>query len=215
MTTLILADDHALVRQGLRMILECESDLEVVGEAGDGLEALRLVEQLGPDILIVDVMMPNLSGLEAARQARRRWPKMKVIMLSMYDTEAYVVEALQAGAAAYVLKKATSGDLVHAVRRVMAGGLYLSPPLDERAIEAYIRNAQATRLDPYESLTARERQVLHLAAEGLNNPQIAERLSLSPRTIEMHRAHLMKKLDLKSQTDLIRYALKRGILPEE
>ncbi|KAF0109020.1 MAG: signal transduction response regulator LuxR family [Anaerolineaceae bacterium] len=214
MTTLLLADDHALVRQGLRMLLESEPDLQVVGEAGDGSEALRLAEGLRPDILIVDVMMPGLSGLEVAQQVRRRWPKVKVIVLSMYDSEAYVVEALQAGASAYVLKKATSSDLVHAVRRVIEGGLYLSPPLDERAIQAYTQKAQATRLDLYESLTAREREVLGMAAEGLSAPQIAGRLSLSPRTAEMHRANLMKKLSLKSQTELIRYALKRGLLAE-
>ncbi len=215
MTTLLLADDHALLRQGLRMLLESEPDLKVVGEAGDGPEALRLAELARPDILIVDVMMPGLGGLEVAQQARHRWPKMKVIMLSMYDTEAYVVEALQAGASAYVLKKATSSDLIHAVRRVLEGGLYLSPPLDERAIQAYTQKANETRLDPYESLTAREREVLGMAAEGSSNPQIAAQLSLSPRTVEMHRANLMKKLGLKSQTELIRYALKRGILAEE
>lgn len=214
MTTLLLADDHALVRQGLRMLIESEPDLQVVGEAGDGSETLRLAGLLRPDILVVDVMMPGLSGLEVAGQARKRWPKMKVIVLSMHDSEAYVVEALQAGAAAYVLKKATSSDLIHAVRRVSEGGLYLSPPLDERAIAAYVRNSHSARLDPYESLTAREREVVQLAAEGLSNPQIAAKLSLSPRTAEMHRANLMKKLGLKTQTDLVRYAMKRGVLEE-
>jgi len=154
--------------------------------------------------------MPGLSGLEVAQQTRRRWPKMKVIILSMYDTEAYAVEALQAGASAYVLKKATSSDLLQAVRRVIEGGLYLSPPLNERAIAAYIQTSQATRLDPYESLTAREREIFQLAAEGLSNPQIAGRFSLRLRTVEMHRASLMRKLVLKNQTELIRYALKRG-----
>jgi len=214
-TSILLADDHALVRQGLRMLLEAEPDLRVVGEAGDGNEALRLAEKLHPDLLIVDVMMPGLGGLEAARQARSRSPQTKVIVLSMHENEAYVVEALRAGVSAYVLKKATSSDLIHAVRRVLEGGLYLSPPLDERAIAAYARNAQTARLDPYESLTARERQVLGLAAEGLTSPQIAERLSLSPRTAEMHRANLMKKLDLKNQSELVRFAIKRGILDKE
>jgi len=214
-TSILLADDHALVRQGLRMLLEAEPDLRVVGEAGDGNEALRLAEKLHPDLLIVDVMMPGLGGLEAARQARSRSPQTKVIVLSMHENEAYVVEALRAGVSAYVLKKATSSDLIHAVRRVLEGGLYLSPPLDERAIAAYARNAQTARLDPYESLTARERQVLGLAAEGLTSPQIAERLSLSMRTAEMHRANLMKKLDLKNQSELVRFAIKRGILDKE
>jgi DNA-binding NarL/FixJ family response regulator len=160
-------------------------------------------------------MMPGISGLEVARQAHHRWPGMRIIALSMYDTEAYVVEALQAGASAYVLKKATSRDLIYAVQRVMEGGLYLSPPLDERAIETYVQHAQETRLDPYESLTDREREVLQLVAEGMNNPEIAARLQISARTVEMHRANLMHKLSLKTKTELIRYALRRGILAEE
>jgi len=214
-TTILLADDHALLRQGLRMLLESEPDLKVVGEAGDGHETLRLTERLRPDIIIVDVMMPGVGGLEVATRVHRSLPKTKVIVLSMYDTEAYVIEALQAGASAYVLKKASSIDLINALRRVLEGGLYLSPPLDEKAIEAYARLSKATRPDPYEDLTAREREVLSLAAEGLTNPQVAEHLSLSPRTVEMHRASLMKKLGLKNQSELIRFAIRRGILPEE
>jgi len=215
-TTIILADDHHVVRQGLRALLEAEPDFRVVGEAGDGLEAIQLVERLQPAVLVLDLVMPGLSGLEATRQVRQRSPQTRIVILSMYSTEAYVVEALRNGAAAYVLKRATSDELVHAIREAVAGRRYLSPPLSQRAIELYVQKAEATAMDKYVTLTNREREVLGLVAQGHTNTQIAALLSISPRTVEMHRANLMKKLDLHSQADLIRYALKRGLpLPEE
>lgn len=213
MTTIALADDHQVVRNGLRVLLEAEPDFSVVGEAGDGLEAVRLVERLQPDVLVLDLMMPGLNGLEVARQVSQRSPQTRVVILSMYDNEAYVLEALRAGAAAYVPKESTSAELVRAIREAVAGRRYLSPPLSERAIEIYIQKAESAALDPYETLTAREREVLHLVAEGHTNAEIAARLFVSPRTIETHRANLMRKLGLHTQTDLIRYALRRGILP--
>jgi len=215
MTTIVLADDHQVVRNGLRVLLEAEPDFSVVGEAGDGLEAVRLVERLQPDVLVLDLMMPGLNGLEVARQVSQRSPQTRVVILSMYDNEAYVLEALRAGAAAYVLKESTSAELVRAIREAVAGRRYLSPPLSERAIEIYIQKAESAALDPYETLTAREREVLHLVAEGHTNAEIAARLFVSPRTVETHRANLMRKLGLHTQTDLIRYALRRGILPME
>ena len=215
MTTIVLADDHHVVRQGLRALLEAEADFSVVGEAADGLEVAGLVERLEPDVLIVDVMMPGLGGLEVTRQVRQRCPKTRVVVLSMYASEAYVVEALRNGAGGYVLKDASAADLLEAVQAVAAGRRYLSPPLSERAIDAYVERAKAGRLDLYETLTTREREVLHLAAEGYSNPEVAARLSISPRTVETHRANLMRKLALQSQSDLIRYALRRGILPVE
>jgi two-component system response regulator NreC len=210
MTTILLADDHVIVRQGVHMLLESEPDLQVVGEAGTGEEVLQLVGQLHPDILILDVMMPGMKGIEVVRRVHHRWPKTELIVLSMYDTEAYVVEALQAGASAYVLKRATSDELLFAIKRVLAGGLYLSPPLDERAIQIYINRTHATRLDPFESLTTRQREVLSLALEGYSNQQIAEELSLSPRTVEMHRATLMHKLGVRNQAELVHLALCKG-----
>jgi two-component system, NarL family, response regulator NreC len=213
--TIILADDHHMMRQGLRMLLEAEEDFRVVAEAGDGREAVRLAERLTPDILIVDVMMPSLNGLEVTRQVGQRSPRTRVIMLSMYSNEAYVLKALSNGAAGYVLKEATATDLIRAVREVVAGRRYLSPPLSEHAIAAYVEKAQDGLLDPYEALTTREREVLQLAAEGRTNADIAAALCISPRTVETHRAHLMHKLGLHSQADLIRYALRRGILPLE
>jgi two-component system, NarL family, response regulator NreC len=213
--TIILADDHHMMRQGLRMLLEAEEDFRVVAEAGDGREATQLAERFTPDVLIVDVMMPGLNGLEVTRQVGKRSPQTRVIMLSMYSNEAYVLEALRNGAAGYVLKEASATDLIRAVREVVAGRRYLSPPLSEHAIEAYVQKAQDELLDPYETLTTREREVLQLAAEGRTNADIAAALCVSPRTVETHRAHLMHKLGLHSQADLIRYALRRGILPLE
>ena len=215
MTTIVLADDHHVVRHGLRSLLEAEPDFSVVGEAGDGLEAAQLVERLQPDVLVLDMMMPGLNGLEVTRQVGQRSRRTHVVILSMHANEAHVLEALRAGAAAYVLKESTYAELVHAVREAVAGRRYLSPPLSERAIEAYMKKAESDALDPYEMLTAREREVLHLVVEGHTSAEIADRLFVSRRTVETHRANLMRKLGLRTHTDLIRYALQRGILPME
>lgn len=213
--SVLLADDHHVVRQGLRVLLESTPEFSVVGETGDGLEVVDLVERLNPDVLVVDVMMPGLNGLEVTRRASKAAPQTGIVVLSMYGNEAYVQEALRNGAVGYVLKNASTADLIHAVREAAAGRRYLGPPLSERAIEAYVQKAKETTLDMYETLTAREREVLHLTAEGLSNTEIAARLFLSPRTVEAHRANLMHKLDLHTQTDVIRYALQRGIISIE
>jgi two-component system response regulator NreC len=214
-TTIVLADDHHVVRQGLRALLEAEPDFTIVGEAADGLEVASLVERLEPDVLVLDLMMPGLNGLDVVRQVSQRALQTRVVILSMHSNEAYVLEALRNGVAGYVLKESTASDLAQAVREAAAGRRYLSPPLSERAIEAYLHKAEATPLDMYETLTGREREVLHLTAEGYNNSEIAERLCISARTVETHRANIMRKLGLRSQTDLIRYAFKRGILTME
>jgi two-component system response regulator NreC len=211
--TILLADDHHVMRQGLRMLLEAQEDFRVVAEAGDGLEAVKLVERLKPHVLIVDLMMPGINGLEVARQVSHHSPQTRIIVLSMYGNEPYVLEALRNGAVGYVLKDANAAELLRAVHEVIAGRRYLSPPLSEHAIEAYLQKAQDAVLDLYETLTTREREVLQLAAEGRTNADIAAVLYVSPRTVETHRAHLMHKLGLHTQADLIRYALKRGILP--
>ncbi|HEX9871939.1 MAG TPA: response regulator transcription factor [Candidatus Tectomicrobia bacterium] len=212
-TTVVLADDHPVVRQGLHALLETQSDFIVVGEAADGLEAVRLVERLKPNVLVLDLMMPGLNGLEVTRQVCQRTPQTCVVIVSMYSNEAYVLEALRNGATGYVLKDTETSELVQAVREVAAGRRYLSPPLSERAIEAYVKKAHAAPLDLYETLTTREREVLHLSAEGCTNAEIGTRLGISPRTAETHRANLLRKLGLHSQTELVRYALQRGILP--
>jgi len=214
-TTIVLADDHNVVRQGLRALLETEPDFRVVGEAGDGLGAVHLVERLQPDVLVLDLMLPGLSGLEVTRLVRQGSPQTRVLILSMHADEAYVLRALKNGAAGYALKDSSVADLVQAVREVAGGRRYLSPPLSERAIERYAQRAEGVTEDSYEQLTTREREVLHLAAEGHTNAEIGALLGISPRTAETHRANLMRKLGLKSQTDLIRYALRRGILPLE
>jgi DNA-binding NarL/FixJ family response regulator len=213
--TVVLADDHHIVRQGLRVLLEAEGDFSVIGEEADGLKVVELVERLRPNVLLLDVMMPGLNGLEITRQIAKRAMQTRVVILSMHASETYVLEALRHGAAGYVLKDANPTELVQAVREVRAGRRYLSRGLSERAIDAYAEKAQAAPADAYETLTTREREVLQLAAESSSASEIAARLGISPRTVETHRENLMRKLGLKSQTDLIRYALRRGILPLE
>ena len=211
-TTIVLADDHKVVRQGLKALLEAEPDFRVVGEAGDGLQAIQRVESLTPRVIVLDLMMPGLNGLDVTPQIKKCSPNTQVVVLSMYSNEAYVLEALGNGASAYVLKDSSSDDLVFAVREAAAGRRYLSPPLSDRAIEVYQQRAKATTLDRYETLTTREKEVLHLAAEGRTSAEIASRLGISARTAETHRSHLMHKLDLHTQAELIRFALRRGIV---
>ncbi|HJR79103.1 MAG TPA: response regulator transcription factor [Anaerolineales bacterium] len=211
--TVLLADDHPIIRHGLLRLLEAEPDIRVVGEASDGLQAVELAEKLKPKILVIDMMMPGLNGLEVLRQVRRRSPATLNIVLSMQSADAYVVEALKSGASGYILKDSGPGEVLIAVRQVLQGKRFLSPKLSERLIDAYIHTSETSVVDPYETLTNREREVLQMASEGMTTAEIAKRLSISPRTIELHRARMMNKLGLHGQTDLIRYALKRGILP--
>jgi DNA-binding NarL/FixJ family response regulator len=210
--TLLLADDHAVVRLGLQRLVENEPDFRVVSEVADGLQVLPEVERLHPDVLLLDLVMPGLSGLEVLRQVRKRCPKTRVVILSMHANEAYVLEALRNGAAAYVLKGSNGSEVLEAVRAVVAGRRYLSPPLSELAIQTYLEKAEEAAPTAYDALTTREREVLQLSAEGYNNSQIAARLFISRRTVETHRANVFRKLGLHTQTDLVRYALRRGII---
>lgn len=212
MVRIILADDHKIVREGIQRLLEEEAGLQVVATAADGLETVRLVDAQPPDVLIVDLMMPGINGLEVTRQVAQRYPQVRIIILSMHADEAYVIEALRSGAMGYVLKESGHVDLLAAIREVQAGRRYLSAPLSERAIDAYVSSAQQTSGNAYDSLTTREREVLQLAAQGHTAAEIAQRLIISPRTVETHRANLMQKLGLRSQAELIRFALQRGIL---
>lgn len=209
--TIILADDHHIVRQGFKSLLENHGGFSVVAEAGDGLEALRLTARLKPDVLVVDLMMPGLNGIEVTRRIAKLSPHTKVIILSMYMDEPYVIEALQNGASGYVLKESNISDLVKAIHEVSAGRHYLGSPLSELAIEAYKEKTRGISLDPYNTLTAREREVLQLVVEGCTSAEIAARLFISQRTVESHRASMMQKLSLGSRAELIEYALKRGI----
>jgi two-component system response regulator NreC len=213
--SVMLADDHAIVRQGLRAILNTVSDVKLVGEAADGQEALRLAERLRPEVLVLDLMLPGLNGFEVARQVRRRSPHTQVVVLSMHSDAAYVLEALRAGALGYVVKDAGVEELLRAVRMAAAGRRYLSPPLSETALGAVAGRPEGEGLppDPYETLTAREREVLQLTAEGLSGAAVAARLFISPRTVESHRANLMRKLGVRNQKELIRYALQRPPAP--
>ncbi len=213
MITILLADDHQVVRQGLRSLLEKEPDFKIVGEAASGLEASQLVESLKPDVLVLDLMMPDMNGLEVTRQVKKRARATNIVILSMHRNERYVIEVLRAGAGAYVLKESSADDLAHAIRAVVAGQRYLSPALSEMAIEAYVHSTDQPSTDPYDTLTTREREVLHMAAQGYNNAGIGDYLHISQRTVEVHRSNIMRKLNLTNQTDLIRYALKRGIIP--
>jgi len=208
----ILADDHQIVRQGLRALLEAESDMTVVGEVSEGLSVADTVTRLAPDVLVLDLMMPGLNGLEVTRQVSQRSPSVRIIVLSMHANEAYVLEALRNGAAGYVLKDSSTDTLVTAIRTTMEGRRYLCAPLSEMAMEAFMQKAQNVAVDPYDSLTGREREVLQLAAEGHTNTAIADRLSISPRTAEVHRARIMEKLQLTNQTGLIKYAIRKGLL---
>ena len=215
MTTILLAEDHHVVRQAFKVLLEDDSDWLVVGEAANGLDTVALAEQLQPDILLVDLMMPGINGLEVTRQVSRLSPETRVVVLSMHSDEAYVLEALRNGAVGYVLKGSTAMELMQAMREVREGRRYLSPPLSERALDDYVKKARDTNVDPYETLTTRERELLHLVAEGNSNSEISGRMSISQRTVETHRTNVNRKLGLRTQADFIRYALRRGILSFE
>ena len=211
---LVLADDHPVVREGVRALLESDSEFQVVGQANDGAEVADLVERLDPDVVVLDLVMPGRGGLEVTRQLAQKPSAPPVLILTMHENEAYVIEALRSGAAGYALKQAPAGELARGIRAVAAGARYLSPPLSERALEAYVHRAEA-QADRQNTLTAREREVLGLAAEGHSNAEIADRLFISRRTVETHRAHAMKKLGLRSPVELALYAVRQGIVPRE
>ena len=215
MINVVLADDHHVVRKGIKALLESEADIHVIGEAGSGAEAAQLAGQLKPNVMIIDLMLADMSGLAVIRQVRKRSPLTSAVVLSMYGNDCYVVEALQAGACSYVLKDSSPEELVRAVREASLGRRYLAPPLTDRAIEAYLQRSEESRLEPYDMLTSREREVLHLAAQGFTSSEIAERLFISPRTVEVHRARVMQKLGLRNRTELIHFAIRRGIIPEK
>jgi len=212
MINIFLADDHHIVRKGLQALLSTEADFKVVGESSDGIETVEMVEKLKPDILVLDIMMGGINGLEVTRQLSKKSPQTGIVILSMHSNEGYVLEALRSGAKAYILKDNTTEELVRAIREVAAGHRYLSSPLSERAISAYTEKTSIDSNDPYESLTSREREVLQMAAQGLSNSEIASRLFISPRTVETHRANVMRKLGVRSHAELIKYAMLRGII---
>jgi two-component system, NarL family, response regulator NreC len=212
--TIVLADDHQIVHEGLRVLLEAEPDFSVIGQASDGLETIRLIEKRPPAVLLLDLAMPNLNGFEVARQVSKRFPQVRIVALSMHANEAYVVEALNSGACAYILKDSSFKEVITGVREVMAGRRFLSGSLSQQTIDAYLARAKTGRSDPYETLTVREREILQMAAESQTSAEIGRRLFISPRTVEIHRQNAMRKLGLRNQSELVRYALKKGILAD-
>jgi two-component system response regulator NreC len=211
----LLADDHTIVRQGVRMCLEAMGDISVVAEAGDGQEAVQLAAQLRPHVAVVDLTMPRLNGVEAIRQIKRDVPDTEVVVLSVHDSEAYVVQALRAGAAGYVLKRNAATELAAAIRAAHDGQAYLHPSIARRVIDDYLSRIHASEdavAEPHERLTPREREVLQLAAEGHSTRAIAGLLCLSTKTVEHHRASVMTKLGLHGQTELVKYAIRAGLV---
>lgn len=209
---IVHADDQELIRHGVRALVEKEADLHIVGECADGLLVTDLVGKLHPQVLLLEMNLPSLNGLDLCKQILERYPDVRIAILSRYADEQHVVKALRNGARAYLLKDIRAAELLHAIREIAAGRYYLSPPLSEKSIESWLRRAQKGEADVYDTLSPRERQVFQLAAEGNSNPAISRRLGISPRTVETHRANLMKKLGVKGQSDLIRLALRRGVI---
>ena len=210
---ILLADDHTLVRQGLRKLLEERPDWEVIAEAGDGREAVRLAEQHKPDVAILDVAMPLLNGIEATRQITRRVPGTRVLVLSMHADEAYVTQILQAGATGSLLKDSADIDLLKAVGEAAKGKSFFSPAIAKVMLDDYVRQlADKGVTDRYEALSEREREIFQLIAEARTNKEIAALLNVSPSTVETHRAHIMEKLDLHSAAEIVLYAVRRGVI---
>jgi DNA-binding NarL/FixJ family response regulator len=210
---LLLADDHAIVRRGLKSLLESEDSLDIVAEAGDGLEALRLAGEHHPDMLILDIAMPKLNGIEVAARAQKFPVPPAVIILSMHADESYILRALNAGARAYLLKDSTDEDLLPAVKAVGAGKPYFSPKVTAVLVEDYMRQLQSRGLtDTYHLLTDREKEVLQLLAEGRSNKEVATLLELGLSTVETHRANLMQKLNLHNTAEIVLYAVRKGII---
>ena len=210
---IVLADDHAVMRTGLRLVLERQPDFEVVGEASDGREAVGLAQQHRPEVVVMDVTMPNLNGIEAARQISGALPETSIVMLSMHSDEAYVLRALKAGARGYLLKESAESDLISAIRAVHGGKAFFSPAVSRMLVEDYVRQLQDREIeDSYELLTTREREVLQLIAEGKSNKEIAGVLNLSLYTVETHRGNLMEKLGLHTVPELILYAVRKGVI---
>ena len=209
----LLADDHTLIRAGLRMVVVSQPDFTVVGEASDGREAVALAEQLKPDVVVMDIGMPSLNGIEACRQIHDSLPGSQVIMLSMHSDEGYVLRALKAGAKGYMLKDSAEADLASAIRAVRAGKSFFSPAVSKILLEDYMRKLKRTGAeDSFDLLSPREREVLQLVAEGKSSKEVANLLSLSVYTVETHRAKLMQKLNLHNIPELILYAVRKGVI---
>jgi len=209
----LLADDHAIIRAGVRMLLETQPDMEVAGEAEGGVDAVRLTAELQPDVVVMDLSMPDMDGFEATRRIKQKSPGIAVLALTMHDSEEYFFEVLKAGASGYVPKKAAPTDLVAAIRAVHSGGVFLFPTVARSLVSDYLKRVESGgERASYDGLTDREREVLKLIAEGHTNQEIADRLVISSKTVERHRANIMDKLNLHSRTDLVKYAIRKGLI---
>jgi DNA-binding NarL/FixJ family response regulator len=210
---ILLVDDHTILRTGLRALLSMESGVQIIAEAANGLAAIQAVEKHKPDVVLLDLAIPGLNGLEVTYQISQRFPETRVVILSMYAKEAYVVEAFRNGALGYVLKGSEPKELLQAIQCASQGKRYLGSPLSEDDLNKYMQDTKGEILDPFDKLTIRERQIFQLTAEGMSSTEIGNKLFISYRTVEVHRAKLMKKLGINNQAELIRYALQRGLAP--
>jgi DNA-binding NarL/FixJ family response regulator len=210
-TRILLADDHALVRRGLRLILDAQPDLEVVAEAGDGAGAVDLALRGQIDLAVIDISMPRMTGLQAARELRQRCPELRILILSMHENEQYLYEALKAGASGYVVKRAADRDLVEACRATVRGEPFLYPGAVSSLVKDYLRRARAGE-EPRDPLTPRETEVIKLVAESYTNRQIAESLVISEKTVDRHRANILEKLGMRDRVELTRYAIRNGLV---
>jgi two-component system response regulator NreC len=211
----LVVDDHTILRVGLRMMLNAQPDIEVVGEASDGNAAVTEALRLSPDVILMDIAMPDCNGIEATRQVKRVLPETRVLVLTMHENEEYLFQTLRAGASGYILKEAADTELITAIRAVSSGRFYLSPSAQSIMVGDYLQRVRSgEEHDSYSALTEREREILKLVAEGYTNNQIAERLTISPKTVDTHRTHIMDKLNLHSRAELVKYAMRRGLLED-
>ncbi|HEY7779934.1 MAG TPA: response regulator transcription factor [Ktedonobacterales bacterium] len=211
----LLADDHTILRAGLRMMLNAQPDMEVVGEASDGRQAIAEAQRIQPDVILMDITMPELNGIEATRQVKRLLPGVRVLVLTMHENEEYLFQVLRAGASGYMLKEVADTELLNAIRLVNRGSVYLSSSAQSMMVGDYLQRVRTgEERDSYSELTEREREILKLVAEGYTNNQIGERLFISPKTVDTHRTHVMDKLNLHSRAELVKYAMRRGLLED-
>lgn len=209
----LVADDHAIVREGVRMILGKEQDIDVVGEAGHGEQALEMAAKLRPQVVVMDISMPGMGGIEATQRLRAQYPDIHVLVLTMHEDESYVFQLLRAGASGYVLKRAAAQDLVQAVRAAAKGEAFLYPSVARKVVEDYLKRVESgEEKNRYDGLTTREKEILTHIAQGLSNQQIAGKLYISIKTVQTHRAHILEKLGLHDRTELVRYAIRKGLI---
>lgn len=207
----LVADDHTILRQGIKALLDNQEGIEVVGEAKDGREAIKTIEEVFPDVILMDIAMPGLNGLEATRRIKKKFPKIKVVVLTMHANEEYIFQILKAGADGYLVKETAFQDLISAINAVCKGEAFMSPSISKTVIHNYMQRAKGEEKAGCDTLTTREREILQLVAEGNSNKKIAEALFISPKTVETHRTHIMDKLNIHDRAGLIKYAIRKGI----